>query len=259
MPWIAKNADDQLGKLIDALKAKGELDEHAHRRARRPRLAPTRKNDALRATRPAAATCSWYYDPNTSAPTPTYGRRPAPEQRRRPGAAERHRQPRVQLPVHRHRGVARSTAAGPRRLEAAAVDEDACPASSPPTSARRRPLRAALSTGTMTDVRVSAGGRCTAQELVDTMAFDGRRRRGRPAQGPDQLRRLRRPRRRAEGRAAHPDGRSTPRASSTSVSGAPFRLVDVHADGAAGDGHPADGADGRPRVQPAALSRRRLD
>jgi predicted AlkP superfamily pyrophosphatase or phosphodiesterase len=72
MPWIAKNADEQVGKLIDALKAKGEWDstliiilaDHASTYAKNKHYVDAAGGGNL----------SWYYDPNSICANTAYGR-----------------------------------------------------------------------------------------------------------------------------------------------------------------------------------------
>ena len=109
MPWIAKNADDQLGRVIQALKANGHwsstlivvLADHG----------ATWAEKAHYGIRAGGGNLSWYYDPNSIVrqhhvrPTGCRSRNRR-QQRGRPGAAQRDRKRRLQLSVHRHRDVA---------------------------------------------------------------------------------------------------------------------------------------------------------
>ena len=103
MPWIAKNADVQLGKVIRALKAEGDWNSTLF-----VVLADHGATDAKNAHFVDAAgggNLSWYYDPNGTCANTTYGRTGANNEVRS-GASERDRQPRLQLSVHGHRGLA---------------------------------------------------------------------------------------------------------------------------------------------------------
>jgi predicted AlkP superfamily pyrophosphatase or phosphodiesterase len=72
MPWIAKNADEQVGKLIEALKEEGDwsstlfvvLADHGSTYAKNAHFADTKGGGNL----------SWYYDPNNTCANTTYGR-----------------------------------------------------------------------------------------------------------------------------------------------------------------------------------------
>jgi arylsulfatase A-like enzyme len=72
MPWIAKNADDQVGRLIDALKEEGDwnstlvvvLADHGSTWAKNAHYVDAAGGAAL----------SWYYDPNSQCANTTYGR-----------------------------------------------------------------------------------------------------------------------------------------------------------------------------------------
>ena len=72
MPWIAKNADVQLGKVIRALKAEGDWNSTLF-----VVLADHGATDAKNAHFVDAAgggNDSWYYDPNGTCANTTYGR-----------------------------------------------------------------------------------------------------------------------------------------------------------------------------------------
>ena len=72
MPWIAKNADEQVGKLIKALKDKGDwnstlfvvLADHGSTYAKNAHYVDANGGGNL----------SWYYDPNKQCANTTYGR-----------------------------------------------------------------------------------------------------------------------------------------------------------------------------------------
>jgi Type I phosphodiesterase / nucleotide pyrophosphatase len=72
MPWIAKNADDQVGKVIAALKASGDwnstlfvvLADHG----------ATNAENAHYVDASGGGNLSWYYDPNNQCVNTTYGR-----------------------------------------------------------------------------------------------------------------------------------------------------------------------------------------
>jgi hypothetical protein len=72
MPWIAKNADDQVGRVIQALKINGDWDstlfvvlaDHAS----------TWAENAHYVDKSGGANLSWYYDPNNQCANTTYGR-----------------------------------------------------------------------------------------------------------------------------------------------------------------------------------------
>jgi hypothetical protein len=72
MPWIAKNADDQVGKVMQALKAEGDwsstlfivLADHGS----------TWAKNAHYADKAGGGNYSWYFDPNSLCANTTYGR-----------------------------------------------------------------------------------------------------------------------------------------------------------------------------------------
>jgi hypothetical protein len=72
MPWIAKNADDQVGKVMKALKAEGDwnstlfivLADHG----------ATWAKNAHYVDAAGGGNLSWYYDPNNTCANTTYGR-----------------------------------------------------------------------------------------------------------------------------------------------------------------------------------------
>ena len=105
MPWAAKTADDQLGRVIDALKAKDEFNDTliivtadhgstygGKARLRRQRV---RRRQRRRLVRRHVVPRLQHADRAEHA-----------SRSRCPQAAHGHRQGRVQLPVHRHRVVA---------------------------------------------------------------------------------------------------------------------------------------------------------
>ena len=113
MPWIAKNADDQLGRVIAGAQGQGRLEQHPVRRARRPRLHLRRERALRRRGRrrqPRAGTTTR----TTGAPTPPTAVRG--RQQRRP--SWRRSTPPATSPTAISRPPSRpgsSTAAGPRR------------------------------------------------------------------------------------------------------------------------------------------------
>jgi hypothetical protein len=72
MPWIAKNADEQVGKLIAALRAEGDwnstlfvvLADHGSTYAKNAHYVDAKNGGNL----------SWYYDPNNTCVNTSYGR-----------------------------------------------------------------------------------------------------------------------------------------------------------------------------------------
>jgi arylsulfatase A-like enzyme len=72
MPWIAKNADDQVGRVIDALKAEGDwastlfvvLADHG----------ATYAENAHYVNAAGGGNLSWYFDPNATCKNTSYGR-----------------------------------------------------------------------------------------------------------------------------------------------------------------------------------------
>ena len=104
MPWVAKNADEQLGRLIAKLKELGHRRRDADRRDRRPRLHLRAAPDGFKGVNA--------YDGGNTTGTPAPGTRAtarSPEHQRRlaaPQAADGHRQRGLQLPVHGHRDLA---------------------------------------------------------------------------------------------------------------------------------------------------------
>ena len=105
MPWAAKTADDQLGRVIDALKAKGEFDSTLIVVTADHGSTYGGKSDYGDNVYDGGNVGGWYagtWFPGYTTPT-------VPNTCRRSGgaqAAHGHRQGRVQLPVHRHRDVA---------------------------------------------------------------------------------------------------------------------------------------------------------
>ena len=115
MPWIAKNADDQVGKAHPGAQGQRRLEQHAVRRARGPRR-DMGEEGALRRCRrrwqpELVLRPEQHLRQHQVRPT---GRRPGHrhQQRGRSASAQRDRQPRLQLPVHCHRGVAHRSQLG---------------------------------------------------------------------------------------------------------------------------------------------------
>ena len=168
MPWAAKNADDQLGRVIATLKAQGRVRRHADHRHRRPRLHLRRQG------RPTATTCTTAATSAAGTPargSPATPRRTVPNTADGPAALKplmatgkiefsyqstaieswlKTGQPHVGRPARR----------GARHEDPARRDRHLHQA--------RRPLRAALLRAHDDRGRVRAGGRRHGQELVDT-------------------------------------------------------------------------------------------
>ena len=216
MPWAAKNADDQLGRLIDKLKAKGKFDDtlivvtadhgstYGGKAGHGVNALRRRQHNWL--VRRQLVRCA-----NTDL-TAEHRRR----HRRRPGAAERTGKVAFSYQSTAIETLAQAIRSWDKRPMRRGHG-DAARASSRPTCEGRRPLHAHLGERHDDARRASLVGaaRAGAREH-DGVRGLGRRRR--PARRQDRLRRLRRPRRRAEGRAAHPDG-VLRRASSTATAG----------------------------------------
>ena len=85
-----------------------------------PTTAPRMPRTRTMSTSRSGANLSWYYDPNNQCKNTTYGRAGSNNDVP-PRSSERDRQPRVQLPVHRHRGVAHRLQLGQEDGEAQAM------------------------------------------------------------------------------------------------------------------------------------------
>ena len=105
MPWAAKTADEQLGRVIAALKAKGEFNDTLIIVTADHGSTYGGKADYGDNVYDGGNVGGWYA--GTWFPGVHHADRPEHGQRSgRPQAAHGHRQGGVQLPVHRHRDVA---------------------------------------------------------------------------------------------------------------------------------------------------------
>ena len=158
MPFVAKNADDQVGRIIQKLRDLQRARRHAHRADRRPRRADG--HELLRRQRPGRRQHELVLRPVGQR------RQRLPDAVARPGAADRDRQrgvlatrARPSRPGCIDQSAAKKTRGGAHgHAHAARRHRDLHP--------RRRPLRARHGDQDVDQddaVRVSSGGSCTAR------------------------------------------------------------------------------------------------